>query len=259
MKLFPGVYYIPNPLKKNMPEYVKRDYRNRIKIRDLVSFNVSIKETDLWVSADRDLKKETEDLVHNVRYKLEEYINSHPEFLSSLDPVHEDPYAPEIVKDMINNTKKAGVGPMAAVAGAVAQYVAEGLINHTEQVIIENGGDIYLRVSRDVTVSIFAGQSSLSNRVGIVVPEKIMPLGICSSSGSVGHSLSLGVSDVTCILANSAVLADGAATALGNKIHSKNDLHKIPGMANDIEGVLGGIAILGDEMTAWGEVELTAL
>lgn len=245
--------------KDNMSEYINRDYRERIKIKDLVSFNVSIKETDLWVSADRDLKREAEDLVHDVRYKLEDYIDSHPEFLSSLEPLSEDAFAPEIIKDMIRDTGRTGVGPMASVAGAVAQYVAEGLLNFTEQVIIENGGDIYLKVSRDVTVSIFAGQSSLSNRLGIVVPEKMMPLGICSSSGSVGHSLSLGISDAICILARSAVLADGAATALGNKIHSEKDLHKISGIANDIEGVLGGVAIVGDEMAAWGEVELTAL
>jgi ApbE superfamily uncharacterized protein (UPF0280 family) len=242
-----------------MPEYVKRDYRNRIKIEDLVSFNVSIKETDLRISADRDLKKETEDLVFDARYKLENYIKEHPEFLSSLGPVPEDPFAPEIIKDMIKNTKRAGVGPMASVAGAVAQHVAKGLLNQTEQVIIENGGDIYLKVLRDVTVSVFAGKSSLSNRLGIVVPERMMPLGVCSSSGSVGHSLSTGISDVTCVLAKSAVLADGAATALGNKVKSKKDLHKVPGMADVIGGILGGIVIVGDEMAVWGEVELTAL
>lgn len=242
-----------------MPEYVIRDYRNRVKIRDLVSFNVTIKETDLWISADRDLKKEAEDLVFDARYKLENYIKEHPEFLSSLDPVPEDPFAPEIIKEMIINTGMAGVGPMASVAGAVAQHVADGLLEHAEQVIVENGGDIFLKVSRDVTVSVFAGKSSLSNRLGIVIPENMMPLGICSSSGSVGHSLSMGISDVTCILAESAALADGAATALGNKIQSKKDLHKIPEMAEAIDGILGGLVIVGDEMAAWGEVELVSL
>lgn len=242
-----------------MSEYVIRDYRNRIKIKDLVPFNVSVKETDLWISADRDLKKETEDLVFDARHKLENYIKKHPEFLSSLDPVSEDPFAPEIIKDMIINTRRAGVGPMASVAGAVAQHVAGGLLDFTEQVIVENGGDIYLKVSRDVTVSLFAGESSLSNRLGIVIPEKMMPLGICSSSASVGHSLSMGISDVTCILAKSAALADGAATALGNRVQSKKDLHKIPEMAEAIGDILGGIAIVGDEMAAWGEVELKAL
>ena len=108
-------------------------------------------------------------------------------------------------------------------------------------------------------MAVFAGESSLSNRLGIVVPENMMPLGICSSSGSVGHSLSMGISDVTCVLAESAALADGAATALGNKIRSKKDLHKIPELAEAMGGIVGGIAIVGDEMAAWGKVELAAL
>ena len=126
-------------------------------------------------------------------------------------------------------------------------------------VIIENGGDIYMKVSRDVTVSIFAGTSPLSDRVGILVPERMMPLGVCSSSGRIGHSLSMGNSDVVCILSRSALIADAAATALGNRIKTKKDLRRISEEANNIDGVLGGVAIMDDEMTAWGIVELKAI
>ena len=240
-------------------EYVERSYRNKIKISDLKTFNVSIKETDLWVSAADNLKKETEDLVHDIRYKLENYIRTHHDFLTTLEPYPDDPYAPGIVRDMISCSKKAGVGPMAAVAGAVAQYVAHGLKDLSDQIIIENGGDIYMKVSRDVTVSIFAGTSPLSDKVGIVIPERMMPLGVCSSSGRIGHSLSMGNSDVVCIVSRSAVLADAAATALGNRVKSKKDLRRISKEAGDIDGVLGGVAIMDDEMTAWGEVELMAI
>ncbi len=240
-------------------EYVERIYRNRVNIKDLVSFHVSIKETDLWISADRDLKNEAEDIVYNIRHKLENYIHTHPDFLTSLGPCSEDKFAPDIVKDMILNSRKAGVGPMASVAGAVARFVGENLKEYSGQVIVENGGDIFMDVSRDVTVSIFAGESPLSDRVGIVIPQKMMPVGVCSSSGKIGHSLSMGKSDVVCILSASASLADAAATALGNMIITKKDLRKISGKAEKIEGVLGGVAILDDEMTAWGEVELKAL
>ena len=242
-----------------MPEYRERIYRNSIKVKDLVSFNVSVKETDLSISAERDLKREAEDIVLNIRYKIENYISMNPEFMSSLDPVPDDPFAPPIIKDMIENSRKAGVGPMASVAGAVAQYLGLELLEYTGQIIIENGGDIFLRVSRDVTVSIYAGESPLSNRVGIIIPKKKMPLGVCSSSGRIGHSLSLGISDVTCILSPSALLADSAATALGNRIHSKKDLQIIHETAESIEGITGGVAIVGDEMAVWGEVELTAI
>ena len=148
---------------------------------------------------------------------------------------------------------------MASVAGAMAQYIAYGLGEFTDQFIIENGGDIFMKVKRDVTVSIFAGTSPLSDKIGIVIPEKMMPLGVCSSSGRIGHSLSMGNSDVVCILSRSAVLADAAATALGNRIKTKKDLRKISEQADTIDGVLGGVAIMDDEMAAWGEVELKAL
>ena len=240
-------------------EYIERTYRNKIKINDLDTFHVAVKETDLWISACGIYKKETEDIVHNLRYKLESYILTHPEFLATLEPYPDDPYAPGIVRDMIASSKMAGVGPMASVAGAMAQYVASGLKRLSDQIIIENGGDIYMNVSREVTVSIFAGTSPLSDRVGIVIPQRMMPLGICSSSGRIGHSLSMGTSDVVSVISRSAVLADAAATALGNKIKTKKDLRKISEEADAIDGVLGGVAILDDEMAAWGEVELKAI
>lgn len=240
-------------------EYKERNYRNKIKIKDLATFHVLVKETDLWVSANGSYKKETEGIVHNLRYKLEHYIQQNPEFLTTLEPYPDDPYAPEIIREMILYSKKAGVGPMASVAGAMAQHAALELKKLSDQVIIENGGDIYMDAARDVTVSIFAGTSPLSDRVGIVIPEKMMPLGICSSSGRIGHSLSMGNSDVVCIISRSAVLSDAAATALGNRIKTKKDLRRIAEDAGAIDGVLGGVAILDDEMTAWGDVELTAI
>lgn len=240
-------------------EYTERNYRNKVTASELDTFHVSIKETDLWVSANSDLKKETEDIVFDLRYKLENYIQSHPEFLSTLEPYPDDLYAPKIVKEMISYSAKAGVGPMASVAGAMAQHVAGRLREYSDQIIIENGGDIFMNVSRDVTVSVFAGKSPLSEKIGIIIPEKMMPLGVCSSSGRIGHSLSLGNSDVVCILARSAVLADAAATSLGNIIITKKDLGKVAEKAAAIDGILGGVAIMDDEMVVWGDVELKAI
>jgi hypothetical protein len=148
---------------------------------------------------------------------------------------------------------------MASVAGAIAQYVAKGLLQWTEQVIVENGGDIFLKANRPVTVSIFAGESPLSGKIGVTVPMEKMPLGICSSSATVGHSLSMGIADLVCLLSSSAVLADGAATALGNRIRSKTDLEKIAAWADEMNGIFGGLVIVGDEMATWGEIELVGL
>lgn len=209
-----------------MQKYETRDYRNRITCEGLSSFNVTVRETDLWISAGRNLWDETRDLVVAYRYQLENYIRSHPDFLTTLLPYPTDVYAPVIVQEMIKATRDLGVGPMASVAGAVAQLVGFDLLTLTDQVIIENGGDIFMKLGRDATVSIFAGESPLSEKIGLKIREEMMPMGICSSSGKVGHSLSLGMSDVITVVSKSAILADGAATALGNRIKTKADLEK---------------------------------
>ena len=242
-----------------MSDQKKETYRKRIKGRDLVSFHVSVKETDLWVSADRNLEKDTRDLIFDYRHQLESYIRSHSAFLTTLSPYPEDPHAPLMVREMINKTRTIGVGPMASVAGAMAQFVANGLLEMTQQVIVENGGDIFLKVNRPVTVSILAGDSPLSEKIGLTIPTRQMPIGICSSSGTVGHSLSMGVADVVCLLSSSAVLADGAATALGNRIKSKEQLEIVAQWAEKMEGILGGVVVIGDNMAAWGDVELVSL
>lgn len=240
-------------------EYRERSYRNRVQAKDLVSFQVMVKETDLWISAEKRLEKEARDLVLNSRHQLESYISSHPDFLTALAPYPPDPFAPPMVKEMIESTRAVGVGPMASVAGAIAQHVAAGLLDRTNQVIVENGGDIFAKADRALTIAIFAGDSPLSERIGLSIDAKNMPLGVCSSSGTVGHSLSMGAADVACILSPSAVLADGAATALCNRIRSKRDLKGIATWAQSIKGILGALVILGDQMATWGDIELVGL
>jgi len=239
-----------------MPQYRERTYRKRVSSKDLTCFSVAVKETDLWLCADKNLEKETRDLIFDCRHQLESYIRSHPEFPHSLVPLEGDPYAPPIVKEMIRATGKIDVGPMASVAGAIAQYVATGLLNLTDQVIVENGGDIFLKADRPLTVSVFAGASPLSGRFGLLIPVSQMPLGVCSSSATVGHSLSWGIADVVCTLSSSGAMADGAATALGNRVKKKRDLEEVARWANQIEGVLGGMVIVGDTMATWGDIEL---
>ena len=242
-----------------MTEYTERHYRRGTRARGLTSFEVTVKETDLWVSAQKDLQKKTRDLIIHYRHQLEHYIESHPLFLTTLQPLPEDPYAPLMVAEMIRVTKQIGVGPMAAVAGALAQYVAKGLLQFSDQVIVENGGDIFLQAKRAVTISLFAGDSPLSEQIGVRIPTRQMPLGVCSSSGKVGHSLSEGLADVVCILSSSALLADGAATCLGNRIKGPSDLGVFGEWVQEIDGLLGGVAVVGDKMAVRGDIELVGL
>lgn len=238
---------------------MERLYRKRIKAPGLVSFQLSIKETDLWIGADRILEKEARDLILGYRQQIESYIGMHPEFLTTLHPYPEDPFASSIIRDMIDATRDIGVGPMAAVAGAIAQRVGEGLLKHSDQVIVENGGDIYVKMKRPVTVSVFAGKSPLSDKIGLKVPVRRMPLGICSSSGTVGHSLSKGKADAVCLLSTSAARADGAATALCNRVKNRKELERLPEWAEQVAGIDGGLAIMGEVSVTWGDVELQIL
>ena len=234
-------------------------YRKRVRARGLVTFHVVIKETDLWVSADVNLERETRDLAFECRAQVEAYMSVRPEFATSLVPLQDDPYAPPVVREMIDVTRKLGVGPMASIAGAIAQYVGGGLLKFTNQVVVENGGDIFLKASRPVTISILAGASPLSGRVGLLIPVRQMPLGVCSSSATIGHSLSMGIADVVCLVSSSAILADGAATALGNKIKKKADLEKASGWGHQFAGIVGGVIIVEDKMSVWGDVELVEI
>ena len=148
---------------------------------------------------------------------------------------------------------------MASVAGALAEAVGQDLLAESEEVIVENGGDIFLRSAREVRVGIFAGESPLSLRVGLAVEAAPHPWGVCTSSGSVGPSLSFGRADAVCILSPSASLADAAATAVGNRVRTPADLEKGLERAREIEGVSGAVIILGEKLAAWGKVKLTEI
>jgi len=237
----------------------KRSYRKRVRADDLVSFHVAVKQTDLWVSAETNLVQEARDLVFDCRRQLEYYINAYPDFATSLSPWPEDIYAPSMVREMIDVTKDLGVGPMASVAGAIAQYVADGLMNFSGQVIVENGGDIYIRALRPVTVAILAGNSPLNERFGLLITERQMPLGVCTSSATVGHSLSMGIADAACILSPSGALADGAATAVGNRVRQGADLEKVGKWSRKIKGIMGGVVIAAKRLATWGDIELVEL
>jgi uncharacterized protein len=243
-------------MERNPADYRNRTYRNWTIKNHLIGFNVTVRETDLFISADSNLTSIALASVHRLRSSLESYITAHREFLTSLNPVPYDELAPEIVREMMLASAKAGVGPMAAVAGAMAEHVGCDLLLHTRNVIIENGGDIYLKSMNDVRVGLFAGRSPLSGRVSIKVRKEEMPLGVCTSSGTVGHSLSFGCTDACCVKSGSVALADAAATAIGNIVKSKKDIQNGLETGMKIEGVLGIVIIIGDQLGVVGDIEL---
>jgi len=225
-----------------------------------VTFQVKYRETDLWIRALKNAEKEAMEAVLNCRNQLEQYISGLPEFLRSLSPLPDDPLAPAVVRQMLRAALTAGVGPMASVAGAIAQTVALALKPVTPSIIVENGGDCYLDMSEEITVGIFAGpRSPFSGRMGMrFLPERF-PLGICTSSGTVGHSLSFGKADAVTVVSKDAALADAAATTLGNMVRSPADIRKALELAPSIPAVEGVLVVVKDKMGIWGNIELIPL
>jgi ApbE superfamily uncharacterized protein (UPF0280 family) len=236
--------------------YRERTYRNSVAAHDLVSFHVSVRETDLYIAADQDLSEIALASVIKHRNYLESYIQRHPTFLKSLLSVPRDQLAPGIVRDMIEAGIAAQVGPMAAVAGAMAQFVGKDLLNHCENFIVENGGDIFMKTFTERRVSIFAGESPLSQKVVLRIMPADMPLGICTSSATVGPSLSFGRADAVCVLSQSASLADAAASRIGNQVKKPGDIKKALNLGSGIPGVKGIVIIIGETMGAWGQIQL---
>ena len=239
--------------------YQDRTYRNLIQTQELVPYRVVVKETDLMVYADAKLIDATKELVLEQRGYVETFIASHPDFVEALVPWRLNGPAPAIIANMVEAAHNAGVGPMAAIAGAIAEQVGLGLLQLTDQVIVENGGDVFIRTNSDLTVGIFAGNSPLSLRIGIRLKPQSNPLAVCTSSGTIGHSLSLGKADAVCVVADSCSNADAAATSIGNLVDSPADIEKAIGVGKKMNGLTGIVVIAGDKIGMWGELKIVSL
>jgi ApbE superfamily uncharacterized protein (UPF0280 family) len=237
----------------------ERHYRSWLARDGLIPFRVAVQETDLYILAHSPLEQEAREVVIHLRHQLEEYIRANPLFQTSLIPLPEDPRAPKVVKELLAASQKAGVGPMAGVAGAMAEFVGKELLAKTPEVVVENGGDIFMQSSTERKIGLFAGESPLNMKMGVRIPHEKTPLGICTSSGTVGHSTSFGKADAVCVISPSTALADAAATALGNRVGGKGDIEQVLEEGRTISGVEGMVIIVGDALGAWGEYELVQL
>ncbi len=239
--------------------FQQRTYRQLIADHNLVSFHVTVKETDVRISTRTDLAGRARERILACRGYLEAYIQAHPEFRDTLVPWPVAGPMPGIVRDMANAGTFAGVGPMAAVAGAVAEDVGLDLLKASDEVIVENGGDIFMRLNRPFTSVIYAGSSPLSLRVGLRIDPAGEPVALCTSSGTVGHSLSRGKADAVCVLARSCPLADAAATAIGNRVAAPKSISRAMAFGQSIPGILGIVIIVNDKIGAWGDGAVMSL
>lgn len=224
------------------------------------SFQVVVAQTDLFVLAERDLSRDIADFVSALRAGLETHLLLHPDFRAALTPVAAAPGAPAIARDMAEAAARFGVGPMAAVAGAFAQAVADRFAGVSPNLVVENGGDIYLRSTAPRTVALLARPVE-GARLALTFPPAKLPAAVCASSGTIGHSLSLGQADMVTVVADRGAVADAAATALGNILARQADLHAVLARAEAWKrrGVRGVFAQLGELVGAVGDLELAAL
>ena len=240
-------------------EYRERSYRSRFSNDERRWFCVKFLESDLWIGVDSgsyraSMEADTYAMLVDLRRQMDAYLLMDPQYKTALTPYDAGLEAPNILKEMSRVSHKTGIGPMSAVAGAVAKKVAEFL--GTKEVIVENGGDIYAQAASDMDISVFAGQSPLSEKIGLHIPAADFPLGICTSSGTIGPSLSLGRADAVMIVCKDVLLADSYATAMANRIKTVNDLQSVIDRISDIPEILGAIAVKDDRMAITGRFEL---
>lgn len=238
-----------------------RFYREAISTqRGEVSFQTAVGESDLWVTARENFSRDIANFLHAIRGQIQAYAVMHPEFLKSLVPLDVPEAASPIVRAMAEAGRVCSVGPMAAVAGAVAQWVADEFCERSPDILVENGGDVFMHSTKDRTVALLAEPDS-GAKIGITIQAEAFPVALCSSSGKVGHSLSLGQGDLVTVRAKTGPLADAAATALANMIQEDKDVGHVTDQAQAWaeHGIEGVFAQSGKKIAAWGEMELVAL
>jgi len=235
--------------------YEKRFYRELLN-NDLCTFSVCVGETDLSISCDNNLEEKAYITIIKARKTIQDYVDLNKVFKSSLVPIVDKKVSNSLINQMLKAGQIANVGPFAAVAGVIAEYVGKSLEKYSKNVIVENGGDIYIQSTIERKIGIYAGDSPLTGKVIIKIKKDNFPIGVCTSSGTVGHSLSFGKADAVVVLSKDTALADAVATATCNKILTKDDIIPAIEKAHNIKGIIGVLAIIGDQLGVIGEIEL---
>ncbi len=190
-----------------------------------------------------------------LREILEDYIETHPDFQHSLGSIKLHSDAPDVARRMAHASRLVGVGPMAAVAGTMAQCAAEtGLKAGAKEVIVANGGDIYLQAQKPVVINLHTGTNKIADNLAFSLQPQDTPIAICSSSGKMGHSMSKGMCDLATVVAKDASLADAAATQAANLVKTIDDIDMSLEHINTIDGVDGVLIIKDDRIGLAGKL-----
>ncbi|MDQ7032517.1 MAG: UPF0280 family protein [Desulfonauticus sp.] len=237
-----------------------RTYRKFVLHKDEVQFQVVVEETDLFIIAETNLKQEIINYTNYLRSQIKSYIEIHPNFLTSLKPLPFDPKAPPIVQEMLLASSLFEVGPMAAVAGSIAEAIAKKFSSMSKNLIIENGGDIYIYSTQPRIIGLLSNPKE-NITLGLKLTPKQFPCAVCTSSGKIGHSLSFGKGDLAVVVSQSGAKADAAATFFSNLLISKKDLTPVLKQAQKLKskGIDGIFLQFNELIGAWGEIEIVSV
>lgn len=236
--------------------YQQRFYRKEFS-KGWHTYEVSIKETDIFVESIDPLDKtKIYQSVEKYRKELEDYIEVNPEFQHRLSSFSLKSPSSSMIKEMVEKTSLLDVGPMASVAGAIAEYVGKGLSYFSSQLIVENGGDIFIKKRGSVLLGMYAGENSFINDYAISLENNSSYLGVCSSSSFLGHSLSLGNLDLACVVSNSVIFADALATKLANMVNDDEDIEKALEFSKKFDYTQAVLLVRKEKVGIWGQIKL---
>lgn len=236
----------------------ERFYRTLLNKENFLKFEVRVEETDLLIMAKKDLRDEIKKEVIKQREILKRYLKENPDFLFSFSPLYVESNE-EIIKLMSESSLLTKTGPMASVAGAIAEIVGKKFLKESDEIIIENGGDIFAKLNSDFNVAIYAGNSPFSMKIGIRLKKREIPYGVCTSSGKIGHSISFGDADAVVVISPSSAFSDGSATYFGNLIKGKIDEKNILSEIKNFPFIEGLVIIRDKEIFLWGDIEIISL
>ena len=212
---------------------------------------INMEETHIRLKSDIE-NSDIKYFIHSIRQDLKAYINQNPDFLLSLEPLKsDDENSVKIVSKMYDSSRKANVGPMACVAGTISELTLDYLIeNNSKYSIVENGGDIALINDEKVLCGIYSNNQVLGNNIAFEIKSRKKPLGICTSSGWIGHSISFGEAESVCVISNSSSLADALATRIANEVKgltNEDKVHNALEVAENYREFYKGVLIICDE------------
>jgi ApbE superfamily uncharacterized protein (UPF0280 family) len=188
--------------------------------------------------------QKAKDAITHHRRNLEDYIKTNPNFFYTFKPVP-IPTGPLVAKLMAEAAEEANVGPMAAVAGVLADLAVKDMTTIGCKVaVMENGGEISAVSNTPIDVAVAAGDEPLSKRFGFRLTE--FPMGVATSSGRFSHAFSFGDAEAATVFCKNAGLADATATAVCNVVKGEDSRAAIQAGINkafSIEGVEGVLIV----------------